>query len=240
MTENNELPNDQADAIPSTRTIAIGDIHGCDVALLTLLNELQPSKDDTVVILGDVVDRGPNSQRVIDLLMDLSEATDFVFVMGNHEEMMLNSLTSGEWQADWLRHGGLETLQSYGGDLTAVPPWHIEFLEAAVDCFDTTTAVYVHANLEDNVPLEEQSIDYLRWKRITGAEEPLPDGRLVICGHTPQHNGLPLVTAGRVCIDTYAYGSGGVLTALEVETGMIHQASQRGDFRSGVSLTELV
>lgn len=221
------------------RTIAIGDIHGCDVALIALLENLQPTQSDTLIVLGDVVDRGPNSRRVIDILIDVSETTQFEFVLGNHEEMMLDSVRDGNMIRGWLRHGGLETLESYGGDISKIPPWHIDFLDTTDDYVETSDAIFVHANLESGVPLAEQSTELLRWSRISGMEEPWPDGRQVICGHTPQMNGLPKVTEGRICIDTYAYGSGS-LTALVIESGEIHQAKQSGEYRAGVTIHELM
>ncbi len=75
-----------------------------------------------------------------------------------------------------------------------------------------------------------QSSLYLRWKHIGGTEPPHPSGKRVICGHTAQRDGMPLVFDGWVCIDTYAHG-GGWLSALDVEIDQIYQASQSGAVR---------
>ena len=210
------------------RTLAIGDIHGCDVALETLLSNVGPVADDTVVVLGDVVDRGPDSKRVIDLLLELEKACNFKLIMGNHEEMMLDAYHRGDWMEDWLRFGGRETLDSYGNDFEEVPPEHLEFLSAGLPFWDTPTEIYVHANLDPFSPLRTQLPEWLRWERLRGTELPHSSGRPVICGHTVQPSGMPLVFDGWVCIDTWAYGKGR-LSCLDVSSGMLYQSNQAGD-----------
>jgi serine/threonine protein phosphatase 1 len=91
--------------------------------------------------------------------------------------------------------------------------------------------LFIHANLEPAVPLEQQSAEWLRWTHLTGLESPHDSGKRVLCGHTPQKSGLPLVLPGWVGLDTYAWG-GGWLTALEVGSNTVFQARQRGDFRT--------
>ncbi len=73
-----------------SRVIAIGDIHGCDVALETLLDAIDPRPEDLIITLGDIVDRGPNSRRSLDLLIDLRDRCQYIGILGNHEEMMLS------------------------------------------------------------------------------------------------------------------------------------------------------
>ena len=90
----------------SGRVLAIGDIHGCNTALETLLSKIAPVADDTVVVLGDVVDRGPNSRAVIDRLLRLSREVTLIAIMGNHEEVMLESLERGSARMLWVSAGG--------------------------------------------------------------------------------------------------------------------------------------
>ena len=78
------------------RTIAIGDIHGCDLALEAILNAIGPTAEDVIITLGDVVDRGANSRRVVELLLDLAQRCQHVGIMGNHEEMMLKVVAGRE------------------------------------------------------------------------------------------------------------------------------------------------
>jgi serine/threonine protein phosphatase 1 len=219
------------------RLLTIGDIHGCDTALDTLLYELQINSDDSIVLLGDVVDRGPGTRQVIERLLELQEACHLHFVMGNHEQMMLRALDHSADMSRWLMYGGQEVLDSY--EITslsvgprAIPEAHIEFLRSAQDLFETPTNVFVHANLEPGIALGEQHEEWLRWARFTGREEPLESGQRVICGHTAQKSGLPYAMRGWVCIDTYAYGDGW-LTCLDVETDEFYQANELGEFRTG-------
>src|SRR5690349_21287118 len=97
------------------RTLAIGDVHGCDRALETLLDMLAISATDTVVFLGDLVDRGPASQQVLDRVIALQSLCKVVLIMGNHEELMRNAISGRGLFNAWLEIGGRETLGSYEG-----------------------------------------------------------------------------------------------------------------------------
>lgn len=212
----------------ASRVIAIGDIHGCDHALELLLDEIQPAKNDTIIVLGDIVDRGPNSARVVEMLMQLSDHANLKLIMGNHEEMMLSAINAGDRSGMWMAHGGKETLASYGGRADEIPPWHLTFLSEALDYCETDTHIFVHGKLEPDLPLTDQTPDWLRWAKLLGFEPPWHDGRTVVCGHTSQSSGVPLVLPGWICIDTNAYG-GGMLTALDISTNEFIQTSQEGE-----------
>lgn len=215
-----------------TRSIAIGDIHGCDVALQTLLAMLAVSPRDELIVLGDAVDRGPNSSRVLEMLVELSEFCTLQFIMGNHEEMMLQWLVDGDDSNGWLGFGGRETLSSYGDDPAAIPESHVELLKGTVPYLIQDKDLCVHANLEPDLPIDEQEPRWLRWTHLTGNESPWPTGQRVLCGHTPQRSGEPLLMPGWVCLDTFAYG-GGWLSGLDLRTGEIFQANQLGRYRTG-------
>ncbi len=215
------------------RTFAIGDIHGCDRALDLILSEIGIQPGDTVVSLGDAVDRGPGTRQVIDRLIQLRDECNFVFILGNHEEMFLDALAGGEWMPTWIMHGGQEALESYGGEMEMIPEEHVEFLRTGLNYFETPRDIFVHASLHPGVHLHEQPHQVLRWTRLTATETPWPTGQRVICGHTPQVTGDPLVFPGWVCIDTMAYADHGWLTCLDVNTDVIYQANQAGDFRTG-------
>lgn len=214
----------------SERLFAIGDVHGCSNALTTILNEISLSYDDTVVFLGDVVDRGPNSKLVIDTILGLSDVCKVIFITGNHEEMMRNVISGQGPVNRWLGSGGQETADSYGGSLENVPPEHIRFLVSGLAYWESETEIFVHGTLESEVSMSVQTSDFLRWKHIGGMEAPHVSGKRVICGHTAQKDGVPLVYEGWVCIDTYAYG-GKWLSCLDVETDEVTQASQDGEVR---------
>jgi len=216
----------------SARTLVFGDIHGCDVALNTLLDKLQVTPDDTVVLLGDVVSRGPATQQCVDRVLELSQHCRLIFVRGNHEEMMLDSMQHGDLEQIWLKHGGTEALQSYGGGYDTIPQEHVKFLESSLDYWESDSEIFVHANLEPHVALEDQTGEWLRWIRFVGYEEPHPSGKRVICGHTPQPAGVPSIVDGWVCLDTWVYHNG-YLSALDVASNRLYQAKQSGEYREG-------
>lgn len=217
------------------RTIAIGDIHGCTTALAALLEAIAPQPEDTIVVLGDYIDRGPDSRGVIEQLITLSERCELVPILGNHEEMLLRALanpTSGALQA-WLNSGGKATLSSYGFDAGAsdFPPEHRALLERCVPWHETEAHLFFHANYEENTPPERLSPRQLRWESL---HERMPmrhfSGKTVIVGHTAQKDGEVLDRGYLKCLDTYCYG-GGWLTALDVHQGHIWQANSEGRLR---------
>lgn len=219
------------------RRFAIGDIHGCARALEILLERMRLTSDDTVIVLGDAVDRGPDSNRVLDQLIDVRQHCGLVYILGNHEEMMLNAI-EGMNKSEWLRHGGSATLMSYGSDLANIPDEHLELIDATVRYWEGPTEICVHANLEPGVELRHQRSSWLRWQKLSGREFPHPSGKRVICGHSAVGYGAPTCKEGWVCLDTMAYG-GGFLTGLELASGEIFQSRQTGEFRGGVYLHEL-
>ena len=212
------------------RILAIGDVHGCHRALVTLLDVLALNSSDTVVFLGDAVDRGPNSKLVVDRILSLPETCKVIFITGNHEEMMRDAISGRGLVNQWLRAGGQATLDSYDGSLENVPPDHIRFLVSGSQSWESDSDIFVHACVESGISLNNQTSDFLRWKHIGGMESPHISGKRVICGHTSQTDGVPLVFDGWVCIDTYPHG-GKWLTCLDCETDHVIQASQDAEVR---------
>ena len=212
------------------RLLAIGDVHGCHRALVTLLGLIAVAPSDTLVFLGDVVDRGPATRQVIDCLLNVSKSCRLVLVMGNHEEVMRDAISGHGLYGAWLDVGGRETLESYGGSIEGIPASHIRFLISAEPFWETEKEIFVHASLEPGVSLRNQTGEYLRWKHLGGSERPHVSGKRVICGHTPQKDGRPFVMEGWACIDTFAHG-GKWLTCLDVGSNRVWQASERGETR---------
>ncbi|WP_164104650.1 metallophosphoesterase family protein [Candidatus Laterigemmans baculatus] len=212
------------------RLLAIGDIHGCSVALEALLEAIEPGKEDTVVTLGDYIDRGPDSRGVIDRLIALAGQTKLVPLQGNHEQMMLDVLQGRTTLATWTPHGGLATLNSFGfsGDRNFLTAEQQAFFDSLLDYFETDTHFFVHANYDPQLPLNEQSIEMLRWRSLRDSiPEPHISGRVAVVGHTANPEGGIFDLGHLIGIDTYCYG-GGLLTAMEVGTGRFWQASQDG------------
>ncbi|QDV63420.1 metallophosphoesterase family protein [Crateriforma conspicua] len=217
----------------SGRLIAIGDIHGCTVALENLLRHVQPDPDDLVVALGDYVDRGPDSRGVIDRLIQLGGQTQLVCLMGNHEEMMLEVVRGEAPHHEWLKHGGIETLDSYGfdGDLNFLPPEHQNFLDNLGDFFETDAFFFTHAAYDAGLPLEQQPVDLLRWHSLMRGVPPQHySGKTAIVGHTANRDGEVVDLGHLICLDTYAYG-GQWLTAMDLNERSFWQANQQGQVR---------
>ena len=223
------------------RTLAIGDIHGCLTALTTLLDYVAPAPDDLLITLGDYVDRGPDSRGVLDLLIALHARGRLIALRGNHDEMMQEARAGPTANRSmWLACGGLPTLQSYGvaapesADLKEVPEAHWRFLERdCVDWYETETHFFVHANAYPDLPLAEQPRGMLLWEKLYQACDHI-SGKVMICGHTRQIDGLPLNLGSTVCIDTVVYERQGWLTCLDVDSGLFWQANQQGERRSGI------
>lgn len=215
------------------RLIAIGDIHGCSVALERLLKELAPGRNDIVVTLGDYVDRGPDSRGVIDRLIQLGKKTRLVGLLGNHEEMMLEVIRHGEPHHRWLRYGGVETLDSYGfdGDLKFLPDEHNRFFDGLGDYFVYGNYFFTHAAYDPQTPLEHQSTDKLRWYSLAdGIPAAHQSGKTAVVGHTANRDGEILDLGHLICIDTFCYG-GGWLSAIDLLSRKVWQVSPLGELR---------
>lgn len=214
------------------RTIAIGDVHGCDTALRWLLTVIDPEPGETVIFLGDLVNRGPGTKQVLDEVLRLQQRCSVVVIQGNHEEMMRRGL-AGELWGMWMQFGGEEALASYGGRASDVPDSHRDLIDGAVDYWETLHEIFIHASLQPEYSLAEQHAVCLRWTHVAGSEPWFDPPRRVICGHTPQKSGLPLVWPGWVCLDTDCQ-RGGWLTALDVEADWVYQANEQGRVRDFV------
>jgi len=218
------------------RTLVIGDIHGCLRALNQLLDAVHPSADDLIITLGDYVDRGPDSRGVIDRLIKLSTTHRLIALRGNHDELMLGALDQNGHRG-WCMMGGEATLRSYAPGIASpilalrhVPAQHWQFLNHYCrDWHETASHIFVHGYVDPAVPMSQQELTTLRWKRFNDAQ-PHISSKTIICGHTAQREGVPLDLGYAICIDTHIYG-GGWLTCLETETGRYWQANQAGQVR---------
>jgi serine/threonine protein phosphatase 1 len=214
------------------RTIAIGDIHGCSAALAAVLNAIGPGPDDVIVTLGDYINRGGNTRGVLDRLIALEGQCRLVPLMGNHDQKLLEA-RSGLHPTTWLGMVGIATLASYGPgrDLSLIPNEHFEFLADSLDYYETDSHIFVHANYYDYLLMDEQPPLMLRWESLRDTTPgPHVSGKTLIVGHTSQKDGEVLDLGYLKCIDTYCHG-GGWLTALDVDTGRIWQASRDGVLR---------
>jgi len=218
----------------SERLIAIGDMHGCLAALETLLSAVAPGRHDTIVTLGDYVDRGPDSRGVLETLMALSAQTNLVPLLGNHDAMMLEACgNTPEVAEEWLMFGGDATLASYGAKTARdILPSHREFVAACRTYYETDKHIFIHANYSPHLPLAEQPRVLLLWESLKRfLPGPHFSGKTVVLGHTAQKTGEILDLGYMKCIDTWCYGDGW-LTALDVLSGKQWQANKAGKMRS--------
>ncbi|QDV34340.1 metallophosphoesterase family protein [Tautonia plasticadhaerens] len=227
----------------SGRLLALGDVHGCLAALDAVVEAAGVGPGDTLVTLGDYVDRGPDSRGVVDRLIDLGSRCRLVPLRGNHDLMFSQALElfdeapgvfAEPWSvpglSTWLGCGGLQTIDSYGG-LDAVPPEHVEFLDRLSDWYETDRLIFAHACYEPGLPMASQPLDLLHWTSLRDYEPgPHRSGKPVILGHTAQRDGEVLDLGHLLCIDTCCYG-GGWLTLLDLHTGRTWQADLRGTLR---------
>lgn len=181
------------------RTFVVGDIHGCADDIDCLLDAIAPARADTVVFLGDYIDRGPASKAVIDRLLRLRhEGPRCVFLKGNHEDMFLAFLgRSGLYGDAFLFNGGEATLRSYGlsaasGQTTAelLPPDHLDFLLALELHYQEGEFFCVHGGLAPTRPLDQQEVETMLWIRDEFISQPHPFPFTVLFGHTPQREVL--------------------------------------------------
>jgi serine/threonine protein phosphatase 1 len=156
-------------------------------------------------------------------------------LLGNHELMLLAALDSIDNLRFWLHCGGAATLDSYGGDVADIPESHLSFLRSCRNHVETDSHIFVHANYDPKVPLDEQPDRLLFWEHLMfydNGMHTIPGrhltGKVAIVGHTPQENGEILDLGDIICIDTYCVG-GGCLTALEVGSGKLIQADKEGN-----------
>jgi serine/threonine protein phosphatase 1 len=227
------------------RTIAIGDVHGCAQALEALLVAIRPRPGDVIVTLGDYVNRGPDSRNVLDRLIELERECRLVPILGNHDEMLLELLEQRESGrspslANWLEMGGEATLASYGArtgsivgdDLARIPPQHFDLLRRCRDFYETDTHLFVHAQYDPDMLMDEQPMEVLRWESLRDITPgPHVSGKRAIVGHTSQKSGEVLNLRHLVCIDTFCYG-GGWLTALDVDSDEYWQVDRLGRQRT--------
>lgn len=184
-----------------SRLIAVGDIHGEIEKLNSLLEKLNLKASDTIVFLGDYIDRGHNSKEVIDRLLKLSKITNCVFLKGNHEDMLLKTRISKSEDdiTHWLLSGGVTTYDNYG-DYPTIFNLHGNFFENLKPYYLTEKYLFVHAGINPKKSLESQTDDDLFWIRENFINYPHKFKQTVIFGHTPFIK--PYCESRKIGIDT--------------------------------------
>ena len=221
---------------PGQRVYAVGDIHGRRDLFQMMVEAIEeddrssPPAETTVILLGDLVDRGPDSAGVIQLTREWQERRCVRVIAGNHEEMFLTSFHDEDMLRHFLRHGGRETVLSFGvtpEDLRsatfeevqalmdrAVPAETRAFLDGFEDKIAIGDYLFVHAGIDPALSLDEQPVETLRWIREPFLSHSDSHGPVVVHGHSITKEVED--RGNRIGIDTGAYASGR-LTALVLE-----------------------
>ena len=246
----NALPQPNVPA--GQRVYAIGDIHGRHDLFEELVGLIEAddaargagfgNAETTIVLLGDLIDRGPDSAGVLDAAIALCARRPVRLIAGNHEEMLLMAFERREVLRSFITYGGRETLLSYGLDRdgyneatldelqallpSLIPERHLAFMRAMENQVRIGDYLFVHAGIRPGVDLELQRLSDLRWIRREFLEDKRDHGVMVIHGHTIAD--AVDERANRIGIDTGAYASG-VLTAVGLEGTARWYLSTLGD-----------
>ncbi|MBC8246022.1 MAG: serine/threonine protein phosphatase [Deltaproteobacteria bacterium] len=208
------------------RIFAIGDIHGCYDKLVSLLEKSDIDfAEDTLVFIGDYVDRGPSPYETVSHLVALKKQHEnIVFLKGNHEDM-LEKYLAGADRFTYLMNGGQITLDGYlahkkkPGEFP-VPQDHLDFYKSLVLYYETDSYLFVHAGLRNKIPLDRQDEHDMLWIRSEFIRSDYDFGKQVVFGHTPFSK--PLVQPNKIGIDTGAvYGH--ELTCVQLPDMIFHQ-----------------
>ena len=211
------------------KIFAIGDIHGCLDKLRNLMNDIAADPvNDTLVFIGDYIDRSGGGKDVVDYVLDLKKSYQKVICLcGNHEYMLIRYL-EGVDEDIYLANGGMATLEAYGINRwdplrkrkAKIPAEHLRFFESLLLYYETDDYIFVHAGLRPGIPLVEQTAQDLLWVRQEFIDSDFDFGKCVVFGHT--HFNAPLITGDKIGIDTGAV-YGGRLSCVELPAVKIYQ-----------------
>lgn len=220
------------------RLLSIGDIHGHTRALEALLDEVRPSPSDKLIFLGDYVNKGPDVAGTLEILSSLSQEENWIFLRGNHDQMLLDAYRDPLKFGIWECLSGDRPLDSYGAGslkelLHRIPEHHIRFLENRCrDHYETDSFIFVHGGIRPQFSPEEEEIEHLQWTVLSSAAAHL-SGKTVICGHSSQANGKIADLGHTICIDT-GITKGGCLSCLDLGDFSYIQSSADGKIRKGI------
>jgi serine/threonine protein phosphatase 1 len=208
-----------------SKVFIVGDVHGCLDMLKELIAKIDWDRgNDTLVFVGDYIDRGDDPKGVVDYILDLRRESSLVECLkGNHEAMLLNFLGGIDSEV-FLVNGGWRTMESYGSynlqeNKSAIPSDHRKFYASLKLYLELDDYYIVHAGFKPEVKIEKQTEEDMLWIRKAFLYSDYDFGKRVIFGHTPLKE--PLIEANKIGIDTGAvYGN--KLTCLELPKFVFH------------------
>lgn len=186
--------------------VAIGDIHGCSKTLRQMWEKLEPYKEYVHVFVGDYIDRGPDSRGVVDFLLKVQHDRKCIFLRGNHEQMLLDSIYYNR-RDSWVMNGGKATLDSYRDAELAeeLPDEHLDFYKSTRLYYNTDEYFFVHAGAPPYQSIQKSILDpeaksYFLWGRDHLNALEVKWEKTVIFGHTPR--AYPIRKPKMIGIDT--------------------------------------
>lgn len=175
------------------RKFAISDIHGCNRTFKEVLQKIGLNKDDQLFLLGDYIDRGPDSKGVIDTIFDLqNEGYQVHCIKGNHEQMLMDVWQKNDlhYTRRWLMHGGAQTAESFGGfGIDEISEKYRDFFNGLEHSIISDEHILVHAGLDFGTTKDPMDVDHsMLWIRnwYYDIDYKWLGDRYIIHGHTPQ------------------------------------------------------
>lgn len=201
------------------RIFITSDIHGYYSLFLKLLDKIQLTKKDLLIIMGDSCDRGPQSYELYKKYMELSEqGYNIKHILGNHEDMLYKAVQSGD-DAHWYRNGGEKTDISFSENLGITLEewkekdgmknleWFVNWIEQLPLIIEGDKNIFVHAAYDTTKSIDEQEHRFLVWSRDDFWTNN-KTGKAIYFGHTPSKDGKIRYYVNDVCcIDTGSYNT---------------------------------
>lgn len=200
-----------------TRLIGISDVHGEYDKLCAVLDKINPDKDDTIVFMGDYIDRGKKSREVVDKLISMQDVCKCVYLIGSHEYAMLHAETDDYYNYLFWNYGGDATVESYGS-FQNIMNIHGDFFNSLKPYHIIDNYMFIHAGIRIGVPLDDQDLTDMVYIRTEFYNKKHNLPYKIIFGHTEFDK--PRVQDDKICIDT---GCGkykdAPLTAIVIDNG---------------------
>ena len=211
----------------ASRRFVIGDVHGCSRTLRRLVEKgINLTRDDELYLLGDLIDRGPDSRGVLDFIFELrAKGFSVTSVKGNHEEMCLRAGDDLRFLEMWMINGGHATLASFDAEGTEAIPYRYRFFLGSLPYYillDDFIIVHASLNFDSSDPFNDT--EAMIWQRECDVDLERTGGRRLVSGHTPvtRRQSKSSLKSARIMIDNgcvFAGRSGlGSLAALELNT----------------------